>query len=360
MSDLECLSILELLDIRNGAAPGDSQAHARDCPRCSFLLATLQPVDQPQLSTPEVEVVGRPQTEPPERVGSGQVWAVPSPDPDLQELVVIVGRSPEREDQLVAAPISTEVGVATDFDLLLDPDLLGYAAMADMASQGLLFEAALKTYIGRIERPQAERLVALYRAVAGDGEMPEDARTGPPVCHPEDPRLVARQARRERFAPLWQEVDATVDAEEPEPQAEPLSELLSQAMAQEWDRNSLLEATSITGEALDAFSADQLDLTDESDIEQVGALIWKLQLPLERALPAVEASLTRSAGGLRVADQDIQRAAARSKRGTDPAKVTDLLFAGSSRIDDSAAARRKAISRYLRSLEKALQDLGES
>lgn len=360
MNDLECLSILELLDIRNGDAPADSRAHAQDCPRCSVLLATLQPFDQPQLSTAELAVVGRPQAEPPERVGSGQVWTVASPDAGFQELVVIIGRSPQQEDQLVAAPVTTEIGMATDLDLLLDPELFGYAAMADMASQGLLFETALETFIGRMGRPQTEQLVALYRAVVGDAEIPEDAPTGLPVLGPEDPRLVARQVRHERFASFWREVDATVDAEEPEPQAEPLSVLLSQAMADEWDRNSLLEATSITGEALDAFFADRLDLTDQSDIEQVGALICKLHLPLKNAMPAVEASLMRSPGGLRVADQNVQRAAARSKRGADPAEVTNLLFARSSRVDDSADARGQAISSYLRSLEKILEDLGDS
>ena len=109
MNDLECLSILELMDIATGDAPEDSREHATHCPRCSILLDRLREVDQPELSSAEVAVTSRPQLQRPARVGSGQVWTVARPDSGFFELVVIVGRVPQQQDQLVAAPLTSDI-----------------------------------------------------------------------------------------------------------------------------------------------------------------------------------------------------------------------------------------------------------
>jgi hypothetical protein len=386
ISELNCLSLMELLDLR--ADPGDTlaAAHVADCPRCRTLLAKLpnqplpdQPVtthasDRPVPAAPTRSPAPRP------RVGTGALWrATPDPDSDFAWVVVIIGRAPDADDRVLVAPVIGAAHVATDADLLLDGSLLGYDAFVDMTNLGVILDTQLIEPVTELSPAAAHAVVALYRATLGSGEQPPADLRGIPVLDASDPRVLASAGRAEALRALWRPADSQVEdvdeddaatatqqaaavVTQPSPgTAKRLDDVLSARLAgtdAEWDRPSLLEQSGADGALLDAFLAGRLNLTDKNDISDLALVLHTLQVPWDtEAKPAVIHTLTLSAGGSRIAEGPSLPMAARSRPGSSDEDVTEQLYADQSTVDESEPARRGEINAYVAQLRKALDDL---
>jgi hypothetical protein len=396
--DLHCLSLLELLALRDGAATASAERHLEDCPRCQALLRTVPPGLSSALSelvpvapAPEVTGTVRPiQAE--GGVRTGALWrAVPEPGADFAWVVVIIGRSPDSDDCLVVAPVVPHPELATDRDLLVRSDVLGYPAFIDITNLGILLRDQFLDQIGQLERPDAEVMIGLYRHVLHGAPAPQAAARGLPVLDEADPRLLEQAARAEALRDLWRPAHSLVQdvgerggdevrgrEGEPRPEHVPagagaaisgmskgagrpgVSALLRPRLEgpdADWDRNALLEQSGVAGGHLDAFLRDQLDLTDKRDVPDLARVAQALALDWPELESAVVVSLHRSPGGTRQAQGPTERMAARSRPGADPAQTARDLFADRTRVDDSEQARGRETQTYLAELRRELEDL---
>ncbi len=376
MTELECLSLMELVDLRSGDPDAAAAAHLARCPRCQALLAELPadirlPALPPAAFTPQATRAPQPR---PERIRTGQLWRAASDDPDWSWVVAIIGRAPDAPEHLLVAPVSEDAQLATDRDLVLDPTTLGYNSFIDISNLGVLLEEQLQEPIATLPRPTAEGLVALYRSTLGALEPPAEVHVGLPVRDRADPRPLAAGGRAEALRALWRPADAEVTddaslaivedeaarAHEDEPQgtvATLLAQRLSGAEA-EWDRSTLLETSGIEGSHLDAFLDDRLDLTDKRDLDDLAGVLHTLEVPWEEAQPAVHLTLISGQGGRRESSGPGMPLAARSRPGTSEQDVTDQLYADQSTVDHSEQARAAEIDSYLAELRRRLEDLG--
>ena len=389
ISELNCLSLMELVDLR--ADPGDSvaAAHIADCSRCRALLASLP--DQLPLPDQRLAARGprRPVTATPTRapapaarVATGALWrAVPDPGSDFAWLVVIIGRTRDANDRVLVAPVVGTAHVATDADLLLDQSLLGYGAFVDMNNLGVILDTQLIEPVADLPTATAQAVVALYRATLGAGEPPPADLRGIPVLDATDPRVLASAGRADALRALWRPADRQVEdaddkvetsahlapavaASQPAPAAAAavkLDHVLSTRLigtSAEWDRASLLEQSGADGALLDAFLVGRLDLTDKNDVGDLARVLHTLQVPWDsEAKPAVVQTLTLTAGGARRAEGPSLPMAARSRPGSSDEDVTEQLYADQSTVDESAQARSGEINAYVAQLRQALDDL---
>lgn len=366
-----CLSLMELLDVRDGAAAPAAAAHAHECARCRALLAQLPHDIQPAALrarslrggvTREIQAAPRATT--------GTLWRALSPAaPDISWLVVVIGRAPDADDRLLVATVQDEPELALEGDLLLDPETVGYPAFADVNNLGMLVESQLVEWTGALSEQQARWLVGCYRAVLQAGELPGDAPTGVPTRGDDDPRLLAADERAEQLRALWRLVDEqvrdTVDEEPgavwPEAESSPtLSVVLGErllAASGDWDIQTLLEASHADGARVEAFFQDMLDLTDKRDVDDLAKVLHTLDIAYEEARPCVYSTLARTPGGSRQADGPALPMAARSQPGADQDEVTRQLYSDQSNIDTSPPARRQEAEKYLAELERALDEL---
>jgi hypothetical protein len=374
MNDMECLSLMELLDLRAGAEDTETRQHLDDCPRCRAVLERLPAeLSLPSLPETTAALAPRPPLPLPGRVGTGQLWRTSATkEHDWSWVVAVIGISAESEDRILVAPVIAEPELATERDLLIDSQALGYQAFIDLQNLGSLLRTQLVECVGTLSRPQAEGLVALYRwTLAGDSE-PKGLPTGPRVLVQEDPRLLAAEGRGDELRTLWRDADAQVTDEaaendldgefdQPSETGVGLAEVLRPRVEgpdAEWDRASLLEHTGIDGARFDKFVTDRLDLTDKTDIDDLANVLHVLDVQWEDAEHAVAVSLDISRGGRREASGPAMPMAARSQPGTPGEDVTRDLYADQSEIDRSSKARRLEIAAYLAELRRALDDLG--
>lgn len=375
-SDLNCPSLIELLDLRLGEDDAATAAHLESCPRCQALLAALPgKLELPELPPPTrawalPERVRQEMSTP--HVSTGTLWrAVPEAEDDFAWVVAIIGRAPDADDRLLVAPVVGEAPSATDCDLLLDDTVLGYEAFVDLGNIGVIIERQLREPLAELPGPAVQALVGLYHATLGAGDPPADELTGAPALEESDPRLLATAERHEALRSLWRAADAQVDDLDEFSSAEPVVVPVSPAPislaaalearlvgpAAEWDRATLLEDSGADGASLDAFLADRLDLTDKGDVPDLARVLRSLELPWDEAEPAVVTTLTRSSGGSRHADGPTLPMAARSRPGSSEEEIAEQLYADQSLIDASAQARQREIAVYLTELRRALDDL---
>lgn len=366
MTDMECLSLLELVDVRSGAEDPEARDHLSRCPRCQALLAGLpENLEIPNVPGQRVAMPARAIPPIPERIQTGQLWrAMPVGWNELAEVVAVLGRSPEADDRYLVVPVVTEPEMATERDLVLDAALLGYAFFLDLANLGTLLRGQLAEYLGSLNPDQSKALVSLYRFTLGAATAPEGLLTGVPVVSEQDPRLLAADARGERLRALWRAVDEQVsdeiDDELPSQTGPGLADVIDLRLlrpASDWGRSGLLEASRVDGARLDAFLQDRLDLTDKRDIEDLAKVLSLLGVAWDEAEPAVAVTLLRSPGGKREAIGPAMRAAARSQPGASAQDTTDQLYGTSTRVDASAEARRGEIAAYMAELQRILDDL---
>src|SRR3954454_17372561 len=117
---------------------------------------------------------------------------------ELRPAVVLA----DTEEGLTVVPVSAEIALATEWDLLLGADLLGYAAMAEVWNYGTVLPEQVREVVARLSSPQHEDLRGLARA-ARRGEAAPEVAVGPPVLDDEDPRLLFQDAEADAVRALW-------------------------------------------------------------------------------------------------------------------------------------------------------------
>lgn len=378
MTEMECLSLMELLDLRAGADDPEAREHVDSCPRCRALLAALPAqLAVPELPAATVAVNPRLHLPMPDQIRTGQLWrARTAAGGDWTWVVAVIGHVPDAEDRVLVVPVMPAPELATDRDLIVDDEPLGYAGFLDLQNLGTLLRPSLVECFGVLPRRQAEGLVALYRWVLGAGAQPTGLPTGPPVLTQDDPRLLAAQERGEELRILWRETDAQVadlpgeeravesqqDAESahgraPEVGLGEILELRLKAPDAEWDRTGLLERTGVDGGRFELFAKGRLDLTDKADVHDLATVLHVLDVPWEEAKHAVTVSLSASPGGQREATGPTVPMAARSRPGASEEEITKDLYADQSEVDRSAPARSAEIATYIAELRRALDEL---
>src|SRR5215218_5294260 len=151
------------------AADGDEelQEHLAMCRRCRALRRRLQPT--------EVESATELLTKEPARQGDfspepalGSVFAIHGPLRDEYLLGALVDWD---EEEAVVVPVSHETRFATNWDLLLDEQLLGYRAMAEVWNHGTVLVEQLNEKIAEFG-DWAGALTALYEAALESRDLP--------------------------------------------------------------------------------------------------------------------------------------------------------------------------------------------
>jgi hypothetical protein len=130
------------------------------------------------------------------------VAIVATDDAEFHLLGLILDREGPR---LEIAPIDDRVAMATESDFLLDPELLGYAAMATISARReirieQLVEIRAELAAGSWEWVQ--RLLAVAGGASVE-DLPAGAPVGVRVLSDLDPRLSYRESRAEFYRPFW-------------------------------------------------------------------------------------------------------------------------------------------------------------
>jgi hypothetical protein len=191
MSDIDCLSMMELLDLAGGHRDREAREHLARCRRCQALSAALPgELSLPDLPRRPLRLQPRVRAGRPNRVRAGQLWRAASVDAgDWTEVVAIAG--PEGNGRYVVVPVCDGPEMATDRDLVLGSEPLGYAAFLQVENVGIMRGHRLVECLGALSPDQAGALVALCRWTIGAGVRPSGVRTGVAVLSEADPRLLA-------------------------------------------------------------------------------------------------------------------------------------------------------------------------
>ncbi|MGH9891113.1 MAG: hypothetical protein ACREA0_03850 [bacterium] len=359
----DCLSVLELLDLRDEATdrPPEVLSHVANCPRCAALmrvLPTLVYVHPPV--APELHVGTVVQTEEPGRIEAGQVWRAIAPNqPDRSHVVIVLGQRRGREDGVVVAPTSTRLENATELDLVVEASTLPYRFMACPWNFGVVFPNQLEEYLGSLSGEVLRDLVALYRFTLAGDPIVGELSVGPTALASEDDRLTWRAEQLNTIKPLYEPWSSRLhdrDEDVATQAGDRLSAVVLAAMdAQGHDNASLAEAAHVSRSSVDDLCAERLDLTDQTDIDAVGAILGELALSFERIERPLISSLHAQSGGLRVGLRPTDRLAARRRPGVSAEHANELMRADLSEVDDSPAARERAVADYVRAVADRLE-----
>jgi hypothetical protein len=132
------------------------------------------------------------------------------------------------------APISPDVDLASDHDLLLDAGSpLGYPAIVEVWNHGTLLASQIDERLGPLPDESRYALDALYGALLGTADYPalKTISRGVPIESDEDPRAAFQDAEAERAASFW--MPAARLYSESEAQVQTVGSLLSEWLHRE-------------------------------------------------------------------------------------------------------------------------------
>jgi hypothetical protein len=353
----DCLSMLELLEIRSGAtASTEVQAHISDCPRCRVLLEVVEvpAADLDGVAFGELAVPVNPRApveDGGQQIKTGDLYQATGDQSHVREVVVVIGRVPERDDVYIVAPTSTALEQASDLDLIVLESPLGYPHLVCLWNQGQVFGDQLGEPLGRLDRAKREQLVSLHQAATGQATIVRRVGVGAPLQGRDDPRRIFQALAGDRLRLLYGPVDRSLEhLEDQRPLAgeeQLVGDLLAGALSSEsWDISSLVEVARVSRSDLDRLRDNDLDLTDRRVVVTLAAVLVALEIPPDEAEEPVRATLARAAGGERVAQSGPTRLAARSYADIGEEQRARDLYRDLSTVDTSPPARRRAIERY--------------
>jgi DNA-binding XRE family transcriptional regulator len=279
---MTCPSITELCarDASTAFAP-----HLACCPRCRALLGRIESSDE------EVgEIV---QIAPGTRVSSpepGVVWTIWAPR--AEEYLVAAILEANEEDMLIL-PLLSEGRWASEADVELDPDVLGYRAIAPVwASDRVLVEQAVEA-VDKLSETCLESLSAAFDAfIAGE---PLQASTGPGILSDEDPRLHEQAAVADWLRSWYSPWGILQGAEELGPVLAARREEL------DIDQEGLSDELGVEPQTWAAFEAATADPRAAVAVRVMARAIGELEiLPSRRVISLAESSVRAHNEGLDV------------------------------------------------------------
>lgn len=188
-----CPALTEL----SGSLSADVRRHVAACLRCKALVRHLGsdgPLRPAETDARPVEL-----RRPPE-VAPGDVCAVRMPGLYQRLLCVVLG---EDAGVVEVVPVGDETRFATDRDLLLDADVLGYETMAEAWHAGEILTDDVDEILGQLDDKSYALLVDLVDAVEDAAETSLDGPTGPSVTSDADVRLDFQRQETQRAMPFF-------------------------------------------------------------------------------------------------------------------------------------------------------------
>jgi hypothetical protein len=186
------------------------RAHVASCRRCAALTRRIEPAESASAET-HVPTVGLPgasvRREGGRLVSAGDIIVASSPDAPEMLLVCVVLDVRTNSDQptFEVAPVTTELAMASDFDVVVEPaDPLGYPALVEVWNHGTLLASQVVERIGRLPDTPRVATDAMYRELHGAVQgVSKDVTRGVPIESDEDPRAEFQEAESERAREFW-------------------------------------------------------------------------------------------------------------------------------------------------------------
>lgn len=195
------------LDEFDNTVSPDVIEHAAGCLRCRALITALGlDINLDSVGEREHNSTLRLLRHPSEEfaVGGGDICAAVAPNVDRHLICVVITAD---AGVIEVAPISDEVGMATDRDLLLDMEVLGYPAMVECWNAGTLLIEEIAEVITSLDETRWDQLVGLIEAVE-DGREADDFPVGPPIIGEADPRWDFHVLESDRVRPHFEGASA--------------------------------------------------------------------------------------------------------------------------------------------------------
>jgi hypothetical protein len=263
-----CPSLAELFSADDDLSD-ELREHIATCRRCQALRRHLQPA--------EIEAATEPLAKDPlrrdldQKPARGSIYAIHGPLSDEYLVGALVDWD---EKEAVVVPLSDEVRFATNWDLLLDEQLLGYRAMAEVWNHGTVLVEQLNEKLGELGE-WASALEALYAAALEGSELPTALPVGPAVLSEVDPRNAFHDQEGERIAVYWQPANllaSVVNVFE-------LVRLRREELELEPEALGAVDAN-----ALEQLEVGKVDITNEVPAAVLANLLRQLQLSAGRRL----------------------------------------------------------------------------
>ena len=201
-----CPSIYEITS--GEVLPPHLAAHISNCPRCQAIRAAWEADtgrdDQVALEdVPEVHWPHPVYADVDAKPVPGAVHSVWGAE-DGQLLVALVLDVNAREALVV--PVSDQVGLAGDWDVLLDESVLPYRAMLEVWNHVRVLREQLMEQVARVNENWAGALADAFTSFMTGERLPDGLRQGPALGGERDPRDRFRDAESERvrwFTEPW-------------------------------------------------------------------------------------------------------------------------------------------------------------
>jgi hypothetical protein len=170
-------------------------AHVTGCRRCQALLASESERIAVAVDEPGEWSLGD------EEHAAGEVVLLAAPASDEYLSAIVAKRG---DETVTVVPVSGEVEAASEWDLLLDRDLLGYRAMAEAWNFGTVLPEQLGERLAKLKADVFDQLRQLLRAAATSGSVPVDVPVGVPIAGDDDPRLLFHDEEVDRVHVYWE------------------------------------------------------------------------------------------------------------------------------------------------------------
>jgi anti-sigma factor RsiW len=290
MTDYLCPALADLFaDPREKAV----ERHLLSCPRCAALVAAgaaETQVSSAAFSDPRIPKVElAPQPEPPASPDRGIVALFSAEDSDLQLPALILDR---QGPLLLVAPISAEVAMASEWDLLLPAATLSYPAMASIAGVHPIRREQLlgtRAVLGVELWQWAQRLVELHDE---SQHVPAEAPVGVPVLSEIDLRLAFHRDWAASQEPFWAPAELLGEAETFGALVHRRREQLNVSAA---DLGELVERPGW----LERLEGDRLNINSELPTQALVALMRELKIrPLGVVIEQLRAAIEARVSGV--------------------------------------------------------------
>ncbi|HEX4033585.1 MAG TPA: hypothetical protein VHX66_03995 [Solirubrobacteraceae bacterium] len=184
------------------------------------------------------------------------------------------------DDAVSVVPLSPSVEQATEWDLEVPLDVLGYRAIAEVWNYGTILPEQCREVVATVTPGTLHALDQLSRAALTGGPVPAQLAVGPPVLDDCDPRLLFQDNEADFAHPFW----------------EPALALAGAATFGEFIRHrrddlhlgpSELEATAGSSGWLADVEADALDLRQALAPKALARVLRRLQVGATSRLRAI-------------------------------------------------------------------------